>query len=238
MTAPPPPPYGPQAGPPTGPVPNPYGPPPGQYPPPPPPYGPSPYYGPPQQMGYPAPPQTNWWAVVSLVFGVLGGVLVSVVTGIVGLNKAKQLRSGRGMAIAGLVLSGVWVLLLVVGIAFYLAMDKDTVQATDVTTGDCLAEIPGTTTVSSIKVVTCDTPHKGEVYSVITVPGEDFPGHSVIATFQDRCEPALAAFAPDAMTDPEVGLYVLYPTEDSWRQGDRTVTCIATSDTAVTGSIK
>jgi len=67
---------------------------------------PMPYQAPPP--GYPAPPpaQTNWWAIVALIFGLLGGVLISVICGIVGLNKAKQGQGGRGLAIAGLVLSG------------------------------------------------------------------------------------------------------------------------------------
>ena len=54
--------------------------------------------------------QTNWWAVVSLITGVIGMVLLSVIFGIVGLNRAKYGQGGRGLAIAGLVLSGLWVL--------------------------------------------------------------------------------------------------------------------------------
>jgi Domain of unknown function (DUF4190) len=78
-----------------------------------------PYQAPPPGYYAPPPPaQTNWWAIVSLIFGVLGGVLISVVCGIVGLNRAKQGQGGRGLAIAGLVLSGLWVLLLIAGIIF------------------------------------------------------------------------------------------------------------------------
>src|SRR5258708_39828642 len=88
---------------------------------------PHPPFPPPPPMPYPAPPpayyapppaQTNWWAIVSLIFGILGGVLISVICGIVGLNKAKQGPGGRGLAIAGLVLSGIWVLGLAAGIVF------------------------------------------------------------------------------------------------------------------------
>jgi hypothetical protein len=31
------------------------------------------------------------------------------------------------------------------------------------------------------------------------------------------------------MQDPSIGVYVLYPTPETWNQGDRAVTCIATS---------
>ena len=54
------------------------------------------------------------------MFGIIGGVLISVICGIIGLRRAKAGQGGRGMAIAGLVLSALWVLVLVAGIVFYL----------------------------------------------------------------------------------------------------------------------
>ena len=48
----------------------------------------------------------------------------------------------------------------------------------------------------------------------------------------------LAAYSPDAITDDSVQLYVLYPTAETWEQGDRAVTCVATLDPPRTGSIK
>jgi len=56
---------------------------------------------------YPAPPpKTNWWAVASFVLGLVGVIVLSVVFGLVALSQAKRGASGRGLAIAGLVLSG------------------------------------------------------------------------------------------------------------------------------------
>ncbi len=212
--------------------PPPYGPP-GPYIPPPQPYSAQPYpYAPPS-------PATNWWAIVSLVFGILGGVLVSVICGIVALNKTKTGRyGGRGMAIAGLMLSALWVLFFVAGVAFYFSMGRDSVDAADVKVGDCLADIPDGSRVSFIHVVPCEDPHKGEVFTVLTMPDGDFPGQPEIEEYQGRCEPELAAYSSAAATDPAVGLFVLYPTEESWADGDRTVTCIATSDTDRSGSLK
>src|SRR5215204_5983393 len=112
--------------------------------------GPQGYYPPSQQK------QTNWWAIVSLIFGVLGGVLISVVCGIVGLKKAKHGQGGRGLAIAGLVLSGLWMLVFAAGLIFYFAIGKGTVTATDVQVGDCLKEIPGSTRVLTVETVGCD----------------------------------------------------------------------------------
>jgi hypothetical protein len=202
----------------------------------PPPYGPPPWPG-----YYPPPPprKTSGWAIAALVFGILGGVLISVVCGIVALNKTKDGRqSGRGMAIGGLVASGVWVLLVVAGATIYAVVGRDRVDAADVKVGDCLAEIPDSTRVLSIRTVACDQPHRGEVFASVRIPGEAYPGSTAIAQYQDRCGPALATFSPAAMDDPAVGLYVLYPTEESWRRGDRTVTCIATSESDRTGSLR
>ncbi|MGU3501369.1 septum formation family protein [Mycobacterium sp. C31M] len=218
------------------------------YPPPP----PQPYstgYG----QHYPAhPPGTNWWAVVALIFGVLGGVLISVIAGFVGLSKAKQGQGGRGMAIAGLVLSALWVVVGIALIAIVVAnkdqiadsefgdiFDPNSVSASDIGLGDCLSEIPSDASlVASVKTVDCAEPHKGEVYFVVDVPGSEFPGQAEIIDYQDRCQPALEEFSPAAMADPEVGMFVLYPTEDSWKRGDRAVTCIATTDVPRTGSLQ
>ncbi|MGX9789408.1 septum formation family protein [Mycobacterium sp. MMS18-G62] len=229
MTMPPgnPPPYPPP--PPPGPA-GPQGP----YPPPP----PLPYQEYPQ--GYYAPPQsqTNGWAIASLILGLVGAVLFSVICGIIGLNRAKKGQGGRGMAIAGLVLSALWVVVGVIAVVFFLVIDKGTVTATDVKVGDCLKEIPSSTRVMTVDTVGCDQPHAGEVFAVLQMPDGDFPGQSAIEEYQNKCEPELATYAADAITDDSVQLYVLYPTAETWKQGDRAVTCIATLDPPRTGTLK
>jgi hypothetical protein len=203
----------------------------GPYPP------PMPYQPPPGY--YPPPPkQTNWWAIVSLIFGLLGGILISVVCGIVGLSKAKQGQGGRGLAIAGLALSGFWVLVAVAAVIFYFVIGKGTVTATDVKVGDCLKEIPSSTRVLTVDTVGCDQMHAGEVFAVLMMPNGDFPGQSAIEEYQNKCGPELSSYAPQAITDESVQLYVLYPTAETWEQGDRAVTCVATLEPPRTGSLK
>lgn len=238
----PPPPYGPPPSyggqpsnqhPPPGPAYPPPPPPPNYPPPPPPPYA--------QQGAYYAPPQqrpTNWWAIVSLIFGLLGGVLISVVCGVVGLKKAREGQGGRGLAIAGLVLSTLWVAVAVIALLVYFLVGSGTVTATDVKQGDCLAEIPANTRVLTVTTVGCDETHAGEVFAILQMPDGDFPGQAAIDAYAEKCSPELAAYAPEAMTDSSVQLYVLYPTAETWEQGDRAVTCIATLDPPRTGSLK
>jgi hypothetical protein len=210
-----------------------YPPPPGAYPAQP----PGPYY-PPAGPYPPQGPGTNWWAIASLVFGILGGVLISVVCGIIGLRRAKAGQGGRGMAIAGLVLSALWVLVLLAGIAFYLIVGGGSVEANEVKAGDCLEEVPDSGLVITLDTAPCDEPHQGEIFAVMTMPDGDFPGQFAIEEYQNKCAPELAKYSPEAADDPEVGLFVLYPSQDSWGDGDRTVTCIATSDTPRTGTLK
>jgi hypothetical protein len=130
-------------------------------------------------------------------------------------------------------------IVLVVGVVvLYLAFGQGTVTATDVKMGDCLSEIPGDTQVRTVKTIECSEPHAGEVFAVIQMPGGDFPGQSAIDTYADKCSPELASYAPSAMTDDSVQLYVLYPTAETWEQGDRAVTCIATLDPPRSGTLK
>ena len=216
------PPTGPHPGQPQGPY---YPPPSGPYPP------PGPY--PPRPIN-----TTNWWAIISLIFGILGGVLISVVCGIVGLRRARAGQGGRGMAIAGLVLSVVWVAAIIAGIVFYLTVGNDTVGANEVKAGDCLKDLPASGLVLTVDTAPCSEPHKGEIFKIMTMPDGSFPGTAGIEEYQNKCAPELDKYAPEASRDPEVGLFVLYPSEDSWGQGDRAVTCIATSDTPRTGTMK
>jgi hypothetical protein len=226
---PPPPPPGPPGYPPP-PPPNPY------EPPPPPAY---PYQGTPQ---YPqaeqGPVKTSGWAIASLIFGIIGGFVLSVIFGIIALNKTKDgKQGGRNLAVIGLLLSAVWA--LIAGFAIFNAVTgRHTVDATDVAMGDCFTEIPDSSRVYSLNKVSCDKPHKGEVYAVLTMPGGDYPGQSAIDEFKHKCGPELESYAPAAMEDPSIGVYVLYPTPETWVTGDHVVTCIATADPPRSGSVK
>lgn len=88
-----------------------------------------------------------------------------------------------------------------------------------------------------VETVACDQPHKGEVFAVMQMPDGDFPGEGAVLEFTEKCGPALKEYAPAAADDKAIRAMVLYPTADSWQRGDRTVTCIATSENSRTGKI-
>ena len=77
------------------------------------------------------------------------------------------------------VLLGVVVLVALVvaaGAVFYLARDRGATEASQVRSGDCLADIPDSSRVLYVKSVSCDQPHKGEVFAVLPLPDGGFPG--------------------------------------------------------------
>ncbi len=55
--------------------------------------------------------------------------------------------------------------------------------------------------------------------------------------YTDQCGPALASVSASAARDDSIEVFTFYPTEQTWKAGDRNVTCIATTQTPVTSSL-
>ena len=145
-------------------------------------------------------------------------------------------RGTNWWAIVALVFGILCGVLFLAGIVFYLVVGRGTVGANEVKAGDCLKELPASGLVLTLDTVACSEPHTGEIFSVMTMPDGDFPGQFAIEEYQNKCAPELAEYSPEAASDQEIGVLALYPSRDSWGQGDRTVTCIATSDSPRTGT--
>ena len=132
---------------------------------------------------------------------------------------------------------GLVALLVAAAAVFLLARDRGVTEAGALRSGECLVEVPDSSRVLYVKTVECDQTHQGEVFAVLRLPDGNFPGESAVVEYTDRCAPALAEYAPDAIDDAAIDLFVLYPTADSWQRGDRTVTCIAVSANPSTGRL-
>jgi hypothetical protein len=205
--------------------------------------------------GYPpAPVGTNGFAVAGFVLSLLAVVPLGVIFSIIGLVKARSSgQRGRGLAIAGLVISTLWGLLFVVGIAAYVSgrADRDAsgavvspgrVNVSSLKVGDCI-QLPGDSATSVIDVtgVPCATPHDGEVYVLaqLTSTG-DYPGDGQVQNdAAAKCQAAFEPFVGKAFDDSTLGFTFIYPQKQEWGRGGRTVTCIVTADHAqTTGSLK
>ncbi|WP_189081586.1 DUF4190 domain-containing protein [Mangrovihabitans endophyticus] len=198
---------------------------------------------------YPPPPAagTNGFAIASLILGILGGVLLSVVFGVVALGQIrKRPQAGRGLAIGGLVASGCWVTATVVIVAVAAltaagesmtndgtpseAPQRDTVYVEDLKRGDCVNGLDETAALQELSIVSCSSTHEAEVYLVSRLAySPSWPGAGAV---QERAK-QMCDDAFDTDVD-DVGLRLdflyVYPMEDSWPD-DRGVTCaVVTSD--------
>jgi len=171
-------------------------------------------YPPPAGFGYgapsySAPPRqgTNGFAIAALIFGIIGGALLGFIFGFIALSQTKRTgQTGRGMAIAGIVLSALWtigvLLLIIVAVASstppgpvnpttlptagptvaptteapVTAVPSTAISATDLQVGDCLNDLTDSTDVSSLPSVPCSQPHQGEVFAVFDLPPGPYPG--------------------------------------------------------------
>lgn len=215
---------------PQGPYPSPYGPGP---------YAPGPYGAGP---GYPPPPppaKTNGFAIAALIFGIIGGFLLSVIFGIVALRQIRQRGDkGRGLAIAGLVLSGIWVVIIGVIIAVAVATQAGrnssgeisqagTLTVEKLAVGDCIDGIKDGQVITSVTARPCAEAHDAEVFSQFTLPAGTWPGAESVA---DRAESmcsdnAAQALAGSPMLD-RLSLFILYPPDaESWDRS-RSVSCL------------
>ncbi|WP_328879536.1 DUF4190 domain-containing protein [Streptomyces sp. NBC_00299] len=215
------------------PLPNPYGAPAVQGPYPHHPYG---AYGP---YGPSAP--VNGVAIGALVLGILCFLpAVGLALGLLALVQIrKRGERGTGMAVAGSVLSTVgialWALMLSTGAASdfwdgFTGAASGEGTAFALATGDCFNSSTGTLEGETYDVdeVPCTEEHDAEVVGVVKVPDGSFPGDDELAEVaDDQCYEQAGRYALDAWAVPDgVDVYYLVPTRQSWRFGDRAITCM------------
>ncbi|GAA1560890.1 hypothetical protein GCM10009789_12710 [Kribbella sancticallisti] len=234
------PPYPPaQGGPPPG------GQPPGGYPPGGQPPGGQPPGGYPPGQGfqpYPGgnqPPRrkTSMLAILAFIFGLIAFVPVAVVLGIIALVKIpKNGEKGQALAVAGIVLSGLWLAGIVGAAALSEGGEPDrdatgqvtttqNVQSNKLRVGDCVTEIKEGEFIDNMKIQPCNQPNGGKVFAVFDLPAGKWPGlDSVKASAEKGCTDRYKASKQQAETPSDI--WFLHPTENSWALGDHNTTCL------------
>jgi hypothetical protein len=242
----------------------PYPPPPDQPPPyppyppyPPPPNQPPPYPAPANQPYFPppypydpyaqqlAPTKTNGFSLAALILGIIGplglgvGSILAIIFGFIGLSQTKDgTQKGRGMAIAGLICAGLWIVGFIALITLAAIFGDHQVRATDLKVGDCVEETPSGTDnkIGRLPKVSCDEPHQSEVYAILSVSGDRYPGISVLQSkYPLQCRQALVTYAKDPLS---IDIFVIYPSQETWDNGNRDVMCLTKTDDKRTGSVK
>jgi hypothetical protein len=187
--------------------------------------------------GYPPPqPGTEPLSIWSLVLGILSFVfcpLVAAIPAIITGIKAKKaisrsggVKTGRGMAQAGMILGWVNVAISVVA-AVFLGIGASIVVShpsyTSLNPGDCFNPRTGSLS-GRISKVSCGKPHTDEAVGVFDLNDGPYPGASgVAAVAETRCNDLARSYG----VSPQPGLQLrwLYPSRISWDDGTRTLVC-------------
>jgi hypothetical protein len=174
---------------------------------------------------------TNGWAIAAFVIGILGGAILSVIFAIVALVQMNgRHQRGRGLAVAALGISALWIAIITSVIAYGISTQGKTVQSTNLNTGDCIKDAYKNELPTSVKRVRCDRPHYGEVFAVLTQPdAAPYPGDQPAIARGDECGPKFFDYAPNSPEGPVFRVAVAYPTAQAWANGDRSVVCVAMS---------
>jgi hypothetical protein len=178
---------------------------------------------------------TSGLAIAGFVLSIVGVIMISIVLCLVALNRVKTYNEkGRGLAIAGLVLSGLWLVGLPF-LAFTLSHDEERdasgqvtaaqdVRADKLRVGDCVAEIKAGDN-RDLKVLPCDQPNGGKVYAVFELPAGAWPGLTEVqAAAEKGCTDRIDA-AGQQSAEPSA-FWTLHTTAAAWRTGDRGITCL------------
>jgi hypothetical protein len=181
------------------------------------------------------------WAIASFVLGLLGVFIFSVIFASIALHRIKRLgQRGRGLAIAGLVLSGLWITLIALAV-----MGANTSTATRSSTtgiithsgrinvfslkiGDCFDNPAGAKTVHSVTAIPCDQPHNAQIYAKFKLSGSDlsYPGAAGVARMARSGCNARTGSVNKSMTTSAMSIRIFLPAELAWITGQRTVSCM------------
>ncbi|MER5740297.1 DUF4190 domain-containing protein [Streptomyces sp. NPDC002262] len=209
-------------------------------------------YGP---YGRPA-TTTNGLAIGSLVSGIVCCLPpLGLVLGIFALRQIKRRgQGGKGLAIAGTVLSSISTLLVLLGLITGQIQDAvrgfnegvreaaSSRMPMELRTGECFLDDAGQGEYTlGVRVVDCAEPHDGEITGRFEVTGFDgWPGDRKLeALGEERCDAMAGTYVRDtwALTADTLSLYY-YPDRQAWRQGERRIACGIGGEERTTGSLR
>ncbi len=203
-----------------------------------------------QGYGYGQPPAagrggTNGFAIASLVLSLVGGALLSVIFGIVALVQLRrQPQRGKGLAIAGLVISSLWFAVIAIGITIAVLgsatrsgsaahalrnAGKSQVDVLSLRTGDCL-QSPSlgrlTQGVSKVTGAACTKPHNAQIFVQFPAVGGSYPGRTALVREASKgCEARLRARVITSRITRAMRVEFFFPRQLSWLAGRRAITC-------------
>jgi Septum formation/Domain of unknown function (DUF4190) len=183
---------------------------------------------------------TSGWAVASFILGIFAVVPLSVIFGFVGLQKIRRLgQRGKGLAIAGLILSLIWVGVFVAATA--LSNGTATRQSATgkithrgdlgvfaLATGDCFDNPANTQDIESVTAIPCTQAHDSQVFAKFDLSGDDsaYPAAGALNKMADTGCNSRTGSIDKPKTNAAMTIRVLFPEQDAWADGQRTVSCL------------
>ena len=207
------------------------------------------YPGGPHPDGIPPSKTMAGWALVLCIVGCTGvtwivGVVLAVIVLVEGYRDPRD--RGKGMAIAALVIAGLWALTFVAGIAASVnssgggpsgtptpgtiedlrtGNELPQVSPSKLRVGDCFDDAamvgldPGddTKATSTVTVVPCPRLHDLEAYDIVRIEGETYPGPSQVEKAASQgCAKAFKPYVGVGYGRSGLDFWAYYPTEKSW----------------------
>lgn len=214
----------------------------------------SPYqqYGqPPAANTMPAKPGFNGFAIAGFVLGLIGilafSAILSVVLSIVGLVQiSRRQQRGKGLAIAGIVLSGIWVaVILAVAVVSVTAQVRSTVDSRtagpgqvnifSLRVGQCFQNptaVQAKLGVTAVTTAACTEPHSAQVFAQFNATDASYPGQqALILEASHGCQAREAATLDKSKLSSTMRLHFLFPEPNSWSDGRRALTCVIVDPT-------
>ena len=98
--------------------------------------------------------------------------------------------------------------------------------------GDCFDDWDGATAqtgsqeITDVPIVECAEPHDNEIYSMEDLPDGSYPGNAAVEeAVVEMCYDGFEAFVGLPYEESTLDFGWLFPTADSWADGDREVVC-------------
>jgi len=193
-------------------------------------------------------------AIAAFVLGLVGIALLGIIFGIAALRRIGRTdQGGKGLAIAGIVLSVAWIAVVAVlvagsvvgspaptspGAAASPRVSSHSVDPFALKTGDCFdnpTPTPGQTqTVTTVVQTLCDQPHNAQIFATFNVSGGilSYPGSAKLVSLASTgCDARVRPSLDGTKLTQSMTIRFLYPLESSWLAGHRTISCIVYNPT-------